>query len=661
MMSRSLILSNGSLAIGLDDKGRVRDLYYPHVGQEDHVRGHYIHRVGVWVQGSLSWLGEDDWDVRVECEPDALQSRISAYHARLRVRLTFSDIVYNEKDIFLRSVSVVNDADEARDIRVFFAHQFEIYRSPGGDTAYYDPLTRTVIHYKGRRVFLIGAILDGEPFQEYATGRTGFNGQEGTHKDAEDGALSKNPVEHGPADSVIGLYGHYEPRQERHIDYWIAAAETIDKTHHLDAYIRERGAAHLIKTAADFWRAWVGAYQWHLQGLTEGQLALFKKSLMLVRAHVDRGGGIIASLDSEMLQYGIDTYSYVWPRDGAFIALALDMVGDVNVAKRFFQFCAQTITEEGYLMHKYLPDKSLGSSWHAWIRDGVPALPIQEDETALPLIALENHFRHTRDVEFLESLYNPLVRRAAEFMVEHRDPHTRLPLSSFDLWEEKWGCHTYTAACVYGALHAAGELARVLGKKDDESRYRAAAEEVKTGILAHLWDEEQGIFIKHLDKRSESLVRDTTLDASSAYGIFRFGVLPFDDARLARAWEAAVRRLSHGVAIGGLARYERDAYYRSEEVSAGNPWIITTLWYAEYLTARAKRDHDLDHVRDIFTWVEKRALPSGALAEQFHPASGAPLSAMPLTWSHSGYLTAVIKYLDKLEELGLCVECNPAP
>jgi len=53
-MSRSFVLSNGELCVALDHHGLVRDLYYPHVGLEDHVRGHYIHRIGVWVDGQMS-------------------------------------------------------------------------------------------------------------------------------------------------------------------------------------------------------------------------------------------------------------------------------------------------------------------------------------------------------------------------------------------------------------------------------------------------------------------------------------------------------------------------------------------------------------------------------------------------------------------------------
>ncbi len=92
---------------------------------------------------------------------------------------------------------------------------------------------------------------------------------------------------------------------------------------------------------------------------------------------------------------------------------------------------------------------------------------------------------------------------------------------------------------------------------------------------------------------------------------------------------------------------------RDDKDSAGNPWFVTTLWYAEYLIATATKEHDFDHVRDIFTWVTKRQLSSGVLSEQLSPATGGQLSVAPLTWSHSGFVSAVIKYLDKLQELGI--------
>ncbi|MBM3261331.1 glycoside hydrolase family 15 protein [Candidatus Kaiserbacteria bacterium] len=663
-MSRSIVLSNGELCVAIDHHGFVRDLYYPHVGLEDHVRGHYIHRIGVWVDGEISWLSDDaSWEITVGCEERALTSAITARNSRIGVELAFKDVVYNERPIFLRNVAVTNTTDRSREIKLYFHQQFEIYKSHGGDTAYFDPTSHAIIHYKGRRVFLVGASMSGEPFSDYATGITGFLGKEGSYRDADDGMLSRNPIEHGQVDSTIGLYSTYAPGETHTVYYWLAAAQSINEVLEHHQYVQKKGPEHLVQTVSNFWNAWLGAYEWNFYGLTAEQITLFYRSLMYVRAHVDVGGGIIAAVDSDMLQYGLDTYAYVWPRDAAYAALALDRAGDTNVAKRFFEFCQSVISHNGYFMHKYLPDGSLGSSWHPWIKDGRLQIPIQEDETALVIFALREHYRHSRDLEFLELIFNPLVEKAADFMVHYRDRETKLPDASYDLWEEKRGTSTFTASSVYGALVAAADLSKVLGKQNHEARYRTAAAEVREAILKHLYDERTGMFVKLVTREGGNLVHDKTIDISSVYGVFSFGVLPPDDPRLSRAFEGSVRTLSRGITIGGIARYEGDNYFRVDAEAVGCPWITTTLWYAEYLIANAHTDADFDRVREIFHWVVRYAQPSGILAEQLNPKTGAQASASPLVWSHASYVSAILKYLDRIEELGICFHkvCNPVP
>ncbi len=646
---RSIILSNGELCVALDDKALVRDIYYPHVGLEDHVRGHYVHRVGVWIDGVMSWLNEDaKWQIVVGCEDAALASKITASNTDLGIELSFTDVVYNEKPVLVRRVSITNKRAQNRVIKLYFAHQFEIYKSHGSDTAYFDPESHALMHYKGHRVFLIGARLDNTPFDDYATGRANFQGKEGSHRDADDGMLSKNPIEHGPADSVLGLYGNYAPNQSRVAYYWLCAGSSIAEAKALNDYVVKKSPEHLIKTTRSYWNAWVNATDRDFTGLTPAQIALFKKSLLYVKAAVDHGGGIIASLDSDMLQYGLDTYSYVWPRDGAYCVLALDRAGDRDAAERFFEFCRDTITSEGYFMHKYLPDQSLGSSWHPWIKDGKPQLPIQEDETALVVWAFYRHYQLNRNVEFLEAMFNPLIEKAANFLVRYRVAATGLPEASYDLWERKRGSSTFTSASVFGALVAAAALSKILGKDEHAAKYTEASESIRAAIMEHLWDEKAGAFLNMVNTDAAD---DRTIDISSVYGVFSFDVLAAEDPKIARAMEGSVRALSHGIQSGGLARFQNDDYYRITESAPGNPWVITTLWYAEYLIDTAEHEHDLDRVRDIFTWVEKHAQPSGALSEQLDPRTGEQVGATPLTWAHAAYVLTVFKYLDKVRAL----------
>ena len=43
-MAKSLSLGNGSLLVNLDEFAHVRDLYFPHVGLENHVGGHFFEK-----------------------------------------------------------------------------------------------------------------------------------------------------------------------------------------------------------------------------------------------------------------------------------------------------------------------------------------------------------------------------------------------------------------------------------------------------------------------------------------------------------------------------------------------------------------------------------------------------------------------------------------
>src|SRR3989344_3769869 len=595
-MPKSLTLGNGNMLVGMDKYAQVRDLYFPYIGLENHLGGHYTHRVGVFVDHQLNWFGHPNWNINTTLTKDSLVGETTAENNALGVTLSLSDTVYNEKNIFLRAVKIHNRSDRARTVKLFFNHEFEIYESHRGDTAYYDPIHNVVIHYNGKRVFLINGLSEKGSFDDYTAGIFKIEGKEGSFKDAEDGQLAKNLIEHGPADSVMGFYLDIPAHESKTIHYWVAVGKSMKEAQELNKYILEKNPGHLLRTTRDFWHAWVNKYNFTFYGLTQDEISLFKRSLLTIRTHADNHGAIIASADSDMMQNGRDTYSYMWPRDGAFSAIAFDMAVDFNVAERFFDFCDHVLTDDGYFMHKYRPDESLGSSWHPWMRDGKIELPIQEDETALVLIALWHHYEKSKDLEFIEKVYNTLVKRAADFMVGYRDPKTRLPKASYDLWEEKFGIHTFTSASVYQALMVAAKFAKLLGKEKSEHIYTTAAFEIRQSILNYLYDEEQGIFVKMINVSDDGTITyDRTLDMSSVYGIFAFGVLDVEDTRLARAVKQVEDRLLVKTAVSGIARYEGDIYFRDTTGVPGNPWIITTLWLAQYYFAEAKKEKDFTH------------------------------------------------------------------
>ena len=305
---------------------------------------------------------------------------------------------------------------------------------------------------------------------------------------------------------------------------------------------------HLLKSTIDYWQAWLNKYTFDFHTLPESVIHTFKKSLFYVRAHADHNGGMIAAGDTTMLNYGKDTYAYVWPRDAALSSMSMNLAGDQNVSRRFFEFCQRVISRGGYFMHKFLPDGSLGSSWHPWMHDNKSILPIQEDESALVLYSLKHYYDYTRDLEFIEQLYGPLIKEAGEFMVRYRDAQTGLPQPSYDLWEEKYGVHTFSAAATVGGLEAAAFFAGILGKDNDRDMFTKAADEMRAAIIKHLYDPEREIFIKRLDEYGKP---DPLIDSSSIYGIYNFDILPADDKRVKIAHQKTLEALEVQTSIGG--------------------------------------------------------------------------------------------------------------
>ena len=244
-------------------------------------------------------------------------------------------------------------------------------------------------------------------------------------------------------------------------------------------------------------------------------------------------------------------------------------------------------------------------------------------------------------------------------MVDYIDPDCGLPMPSYDLWEEKYGTFTFTASTVYAGLMAASRFSGLLGKAQNELKYRTYAEKVKKAIIDVLYDDKDGYFCKSITKTRTGYEKDKTLDVSSFYGVMQFGILDIADPRLEKIADLIRARLECKTDIGGIARYEGDYYFRVSTDLPGNPWILTTLWLAQYYIKKAKQEADFDQPRNILKWAVQRALSSGSLSEQMNPYTGEQISASPLVWSHAEFVTTVILYLERLHELGIAEVSHP--
>jgi oligosaccharide amylase len=654
-MARSVTVGNGNMLVGLDNRGQVRDLYFPFVGEANHVSGasgNHVHRIGVFVDGKMSWLDSPDWNITIGAEEDTSIGSMFAENLKIGITLSSRDAVHNEKDIFLRHFTVHNNQPQTRTFKLFMAQQFRIYESRRGDTGFYDPRVKAVVHYKGEATFLVNAMAGDQTFQEYNIGLFGIEGKLGTYLDADDGVLEKNSVEHRSVDSVIGLTLSIAGHESMDAYYWLVAGKSISEVHMLDEHVLEETPERLIHSTDAYWKAWLDKEMTDLSLLPQDLQTLYRRSLLVMRVHTDNRGGIIASSDTDMLHHGRDTYSYVWPRDGAIIANTFDKAGYGDIARRFYEFVAKCLEPNGYLMHKYRTDGVLGSSWHSWMNNGEPRLPIQEDETATVIFVLWEHYERYRDIEFIESMYNSFIEPAAEFMCEYIESTTGLPHASFDLWEEKYGTSTYTAASVYGGLMAAAQFANVLGKDEAARTYQVIAERIQTAITKVLFDEKTGSFVKQvLHLADGELEYDRVIDTSSLHGLLFFRVFDFDDKKIISMVKAVEEKLQVHGNSKGFVRYERDGYYRMHDAASPNPWVICTLWVARYYIQAAQSPADLAYPLQLLEWTCSHATNSGVLAEQMHPDTREKLSTAPLVWSHSEFVLTVQAYLEKAQEI----------
>jgi glucoamylase len=652
-MPRDIPVGNGSLLIAFDKDYVLRELYFPHVGLEDHTLGHPF-RFAIWADHQFSEMGPE-WQKDMRYFDDTLITQVKAVNARLGLELTCYDFVDFHLNIYLRKIVVKNLKQENRDVRLFFSHDFHIAGNEVGDTALYDPKTKALIHYKNQRYFLINYCTAGVyGVEHFSCGLKETQGFEGTWRDAEDGVLSGNAVAQGSVDSTAGVTLALASGEETTVYYWIAAGTSYQEVTGLDHVVRAKTPQELFKRTHNYWDLWISK-----ELCSGGQLLppkvndLLNRSLLVMRTQIDNGGAIIAANDTDIFAFSRDTYSYMWPRDGAFVAAAFAAAGYSTITSRFFNFCAGLLEPEGYFFHKFSPDGSVGSTWHPWWKDGTRELPIQEDETALVIWALWRHFQRFHDVEFIKPLYRSLIIRAAEFMVAYRDEKTKLPKPSYDLWEEKRGVHSFTIGATFGGLVAAARFADAFGEKELGDKYRAVAGEIKEAARKYLFHKGLNRFAKSAYPSKGEQTLDTTVDASIS-GLWYFGAFEADDPMMVSTMQAIRDKLWVKTEVGGLSRYENDSYQRVEynENVQGNPWFVCTLWWAQYLIACAKTQEDLKEPLRILEWVTDHALDSGILAEQVHPRTHAPLSVSPLTWSHAAFVLTVFDYVERKKQIG---------
>lgn len=637
-MGRPIVLSNGELFVGLNEYGLVHDFYYPYVGLENLTTARSSqHKIGVWVDGDFSWTDDDSWDISLDFEADALISTIKMTSDKLKISLLLRDFIDIDNNSLIRRVTVSNNTENERDVRLFMHQVFQISRDGRADTALYVPDDHYILDYKGRYCLLIaGKFHEGGDFDQFAVGNYRIEGKAGTYLDAEDGDLSGNAVEHGGVDSVIRFKKQLGAGQTTTIDYWIIAGSSQNDVQNLHNVYKARDIAERMRHVRQHWQQWLSDGDVELPNF---QMRSLQHSLLVIKAHCDERGSVLASGDSSIFNFGRDYYCYCWPRDACYALWPLIRLGHFDEARQFFEFARDTMHKDGYLMHKYQPDRAIGSTWHPLVHGNNKELAIQEDETASVIFLIGEYYDASQDLAFVENMYRSFIVPCANFMTQYIDEQTGLPHASYDLWEEKFLTSSYTVSTVIAGLQTAAKLARLLDAPDDAIKWHKAAEGIVNNLskLCHV----EGYFVKgFLLQKDGQLVYDNTVDISSLYGPYMFAGLPLDDKRLTATASKIESLISNVSPSGGVLRYENDNYFRHKQQYKGNPWIVSTLWMAQYYLSQKQHEK----AQNLLDWALQHELPSGMLSEQFDPETGEPLGVTPLVWSHAEMVNTLLDF-----------------
>ncbi len=655
-MPRAIVTGNGNLQVGLDSKNMIRDIYFPYVGMENHIAYQHFNRIGVHIDGKFSWLYDDNWKHKVKYTPETLVTDSYAENSELELQFNFNDFVYPSENAFIRKITIRNKANHDRPLKLFFSQDLHLYGDNQQDTAFYEPDLKALVHYRKRRYFWFsGLCCSKEGIDSYTTGKSEYMGFEGTWRDAEDGMLHEHGIEQGSVDSTGEFDIVVKGDDVITMYFWICAGQKMGDVVRIHKFIVDETPEKLLKNTINYWKSWVNKDAEKISAISPELQQNYKQSLLITRTQIDNRGAIIAASDLDIMKFNKDTYTYMWPRDGAWVTLALDKAGYGEISKRFYEFCSEIATNDGYLLPKYNADHSVGSSWHPYIKNNKKQLPIQEDESGIVLYGLFKHYQQFADIEFVQKMYNPLIRRMGNFLMKYRDEKTGLPKPSYDLWERERGVSAYTCSTVYAGLMSASQLSKILGHFNHQQRYEKAALEVREALIKYLYDEDKKRFVKRLyaDEKTGEIKKDYIIDASM-HALWMFGVLPPDDDRIFDTNQAIYDALSIPTDVGGLTRYEHDDYQRVHGDYGdipGNPWIITTLWHAQWLLEIAKDKEGLKPVKKYLDWTVGHMNDAGILPEQLSPFNGEHLSVAPLTWSHATFIDTVLKYNEKLEEL----------
>ena len=339
-------------------------------------------------------------------------------------------------------------------------------------------------------------------------------------------------------------------------------------------------------------------------------------------------GGISAAIEVDEERNKSGRYSYCWPRDAVFVTKALDILNMKEETTKFYsKFCKETQSKSGMWEQRFYTDGRLAPCWG-----------YQIDETASIVYGTYQHYKETKDKEFLKQAY-PMCKKAIDalgtFLNASSVPFASkknknkenmknfLTHESYDLWEMHEGIHLYSMSAIYAAYIAMIEIEKIIeNKNNDIEKLERLSKEIKEYCREHLCNKEERTL-----KRSN---KDSICDISMLGAVTPFNMIEESEKEVLNTIEKINMTLR--TYTDGYIRFENDNY-----MGGNNPWPVATLWMALYNIKKNNKEE----ARKQIDFVLRTATDHGFLAEQVNNETMQAKWVIGLGWSHAMLIIAL--------------------
>jgi alpha,alpha-trehalase len=401
-------------------------------------------------------------------------------------------------------------------------------------------------------------------------------------------------------------------------------------------------AVRRLAATVHFWRAWLGRarlpdHRWR-DPIQRSALAIKGLTYMPTGATV---AALTTSLPETPGGERNWDYRFTWMRDSTFTLQALHYLNLDWEADEFMQFVADLeANEDGALQIMYGIDgrRDLTESTLDHLSGYGGAQPVRVGNGAFDQrqndvfgAVLDSVLLHSRRSQRLPRRLWPIVQSQAECATQvWRNPDQ-------GIWEARGAPQHYVSSKLmcWVALDRAGKLAGIRSESEQESTWRATADEIKADILEH-GVTDKGVLRQHYDTDS--------LDASVLLAAI-FGFLPPDDERLRATVLAIDKELTEN---GFVLRYRTDETDDGLSGKEGT-FLICSFWLVSALAIIGEEQR----ARDLMERLLRIASPLGLYAEEFETSTARHLGNFPQAFSHLALIEAAgrIVIAEMMEEL----------